>query len=344
LQRHSVISEAGSAHGMTEPTRGGRHLASGTAVDATKLLADVKVDGVLRLLRGEQLGAIAEELAVPPDRLLAWRDAFLLGGQERLALLDETAGAAPARPAWNQLIRRDPLRSLPGARPSRLPWMLILGGLLVVLLVVVVELRTADLERGWHVVYDGYGKAGVEKTEDGKQVHYLAPGRAEQPKETHAALKTSSKRYGDLELTLRVRTVRQLRQGGVPNPWETAWILWHYQDDQHFYYLALKPNGWEVGKRDPAYPGNQRFLVSDKVPVYYFNTWYDVRVVHVGSTMFVQVNGLPLARFTDQDSPYGSGRVGLYTEDAYAQFADVKMGEADPAMLPPPSSGPASVG
>jgi hypothetical protein len=326
---------------MTKPAPG-RHVRGRAEGRASKVLTDAKVDGVLRLLRGEPLNAIAEELDVSSDVLLAWRDAFLTGGHERLARLDHTLGLAPSPSAWSGLLRRHPFRALPAARRSRLPW--ILGGLLVAVLIIVVELRTSDIDRGWHTVYDGYGKAGVEKVDDGEQVHYLAPGRAKQPQETHAALKTSSERYGDMELTLRMRTVRQLRRGSPPNPWETAWILWHYQDDQHFYYLTLKPNGWELGKRDPAYRGGQRFLVSDKVPVYYFNTWYDVRVVHVADTMFVQVNGLPLARFTDRDTPYGSGMVGLYAEDAYAQFADVKMEAADPAMLPPPSSGPASVG
>ena len=31
-------------------------------------------------------------------------------------------------------------------------------------------------------------------------------------------------------------------------------MLWRFLDDNHFYYLVLKPNGWEIGKADPAYP------------------------------------------------------------------------------------------
>jgi Domain of Unknown Function (DUF1080) len=101
----------------------------------------------------------------------------------------------------------------------------------------------------------------------------------------------------------------------------------------------LKPNGWEIGKRDPAYRGDQRFLVSDKLPIYYFNTWYDIRVVQVGSTMAVWVNGQPLARFTDDQSPYTEGHVGLYAEDAYAQFADVQVEPANSAALTDPTRG-----
>jgi hypothetical protein len=290
--------------------------------------ADAKVDAVLRLLRGEPLHGLAEELKVPPERLLAWRDAFLAAGEARLTQLEDGTAPVPAA------------RSLRfGRRSPSLAWILAGGTALLALLLVVMLLYRPNIDRGWRVVYDGYGKVGVEETEKGEQVHYLSPMRPERPEETHAALKVSTKRYRDLQMTLRVRTIRQLRQRTTPNPWETAWVIWHYRDDQHFYYLTLKPNGWEIGKRDPSYRGNQRFLVSDKLPIYYFNTWYDIRVVQVGSTMAVWVNGQPLARFTDDQTPYAEGNVGLYAEDAYAQFANVQVEPANPSALTDPAHG-----
>jgi len=39
-----------------------------------------------------------------------------------------------------------------------------------------------DINRGWRVVYDGYGKVGVEETEKGEQVHYLSPMRPKGPR------------------------------------------------------------------------------------------------------------------------------------------------------------------
>lgn len=289
--------------------------------------ADAKVDAVLRLLRGEPLHGLAEELEVPPQRLLAWRDVFLAAGEARLNQLEE--GTAPVPAARSDRFRR---------RPLPLAWILAgASALLALVLVMVMLVYRPNIDRGWRVVYDGYGKVGVEETENGAPVHYLSPMRPERPEETHAALKISTKRYRDLQMTLRVRTVRQLRQRSTPNPWETAWVIWHYLDDQHFYYLTLKPNGWEIGKRDPAYRGNQRFLVSDKLPIYYFNTWYDIRVVQVGTTMAVWVNGQPLARFTDDQAPYAEGSVGLYAEDAYAQFGDVQVEPANPSTLTNPT-------
>jgi hypothetical protein len=195
--------------------------------------ADAKVDAVLRLLRGEPLHGLAAELDLPPERLLAWRDAFLAAGQARLAQLEDGAAPFPA----TRSIRL-------GRRPLPLAWALAGSGILLLALVLVVKLvYQPDIDRGWRVVYDGYGKVGVEKAETGQQVHYLSPMRPERPEETHAALKLSTKSYRDLQLTMRVRTIRQLRQRSTPNPWETAWVIWHYQDDQHFYYLTLKPNG-----------------------------------------------------------------------------------------------------
>jgi Domain of Unknown Function (DUF1080) len=217
-------------------------------------------------------------------------------------------------------------------RPARQPWRRLarlLAGGVVLLLLLVVALHVSEVDRGWRVVYDGYGEAGVEETEDGRQVHYLSPMSPQRPDETHAALKTTTRRYRDLDLSLRVRTVRQLRQRSTPNPWEMAWVIWHYQDDHRFYYLALKPNGWEIGKRDPAYQGGQRFLVSHELPAHQLTTWYDVRVVQVGETMAVWVDGVPLARFSDEQSPYTQGRVGLYAEDAYVQFGDVRVEPLD---------------
>jgi Domain of Unknown Function (DUF1080) len=79
-----------------------------------------------------------------------------------------------------------------------------------------------------------------------------------------------------------------------------------------------------------ASPG---FLASDKVPVYYFNTWYDIRIVQVGNTIAVSANGLPLTRFTDRQAPYTEGSVGLYAEDAYAQFGDIRIQPANPSSL-----------
>ena len=148
------------------------------------------------------------------------------------------------------------------------------------------------------------------------------PKVATQPSVTHASLATSTTSFEDIDLTVRMRTVSQLRTGSAPNPWEVPWLLWHYTDNYHFYYVILKPNGWELGKEDPAYPGAQRFLATGGGS-FAVGPWYTVRVRQVGNTMTVWANGTELVTFTDNERPYASGRLGLYNEDSHVHFDDV---------------------
>lgn len=89
-------------------------------------------------------------------------------------------------------------------------------------------------------------------------------------------------------LSANIVTLKQLRNKdntpstpsnptSEPNPWEVGWLLWCFSPDPthpydpsptsnsnfRFYAVVLKPNGWEVSKQDPAYPGGQRFLKSN---------------------------------------------------------------------------------
>ncbi|QXJ23776.1 DUF1080 domain-containing protein [Actinomadura graeca] len=170
----------------------------------------------------------------------------------------------------------------------------------------------------WRSVFDGHGVNGSRD-----DVISLRPRKATKPAETHAGLVVSRARYGSMEFRVRARTVAQLR-GGVPNPWEAAWVAWAYSSESRFYYLALKPTGWELGKRDPAYPGGQRFLATGR-PAFAVGRWYEVGVSHRGAAMTVRVDGRELTTFTDTERPYTEGAVGLYTEDAEVEFRDISV-------------------
>jgi hypothetical protein len=74
-------------------------------------------------------------------------------------------------------------------------------------------------------VHDGYGRVGVETTDEGEQVHFLAPTVADQPGNTHSALVASTESFDDIDYTLRLRTIEQLRQRTAPNPWEAGWVV-----------------------------------------------------------------------------------------------------------------------
>jgi Domain of Unknown Function (DUF1080) len=178
----------------------------------------------------------------------------------------------------------------------------------------------------WHLAFNGYGHAW-SSTQRGVTRITLQPAQAASRAQTHAALVLSRDTWRDLDAEIRLRTNRQLRWPH-PNPWEVGWILWHYTSNDRFYYIALKPNGWELGKEDPDYPGDQRFLASAAQPVFPPGRWYTIRVQQRGAGIEVDVDGRRLVRFTDSQDPYRSGRVGLYTEDASVTFQPVTVGPA----------------
>lgn len=171
---------------------------------------------------------------------------------------------------------------------------------------------------GWRVVFNGHGQVA----EQGGEI-YLEPRHAAERDITHGALVVDDRTAADLELTATMRTENQVRRGGQPNPWEVGWLLWRYRDPDHFYAIALKPNGWELSKQDPAYPGKQRFLASGTEPVFPVGQPHTVWVHHRGDTIEIHANDTPLVVFTDQERPYPSGGIGLYTEDARVAFSDI---------------------
>jgi hypothetical protein len=176
----------------------------------------------------------------------------------------------------------------------------------------------------WKSVFDGFGCNATVFLE-GNAVLLERPAASVSPYETHGGLVVGPAINGDFTLQVSAATNVQLRTGSAPNPWEVAWLLWHYVDNSHFYYFIPKPNGWELGKADPAYPGAQRFLATGSSPSFPIGAWYRVSIVQSGQTIQVSVNGATVTTFTDRERAYSSGRVGLYTEDAEGYFDDVTL-------------------
>jgi Domain of Unknown Function (DUF1080) len=176
----------------------------------------------------------------------------------------------------------------------------------------------------WRFVYNGYGCNGFV-TSNSNTMLFVQPATSTGPTETHGALVLGPSISGDFTLQVSAATTGQLRVNDPPNAWEVGWVLWHYTDDSHFYYFVAKPNGWELGKEDPAYPGAQRFLATGTSPSFPIGAWYRMRVVQSGQTIQVFVNDLLITTFTDRERPYSSGRVGLYSEDAEVYFDNVSV-------------------
>jgi hypothetical protein len=172
----------------------------------------------------------------------------------------------------------------------------------------------------WRAIFNGEG----HNLASGDAI-VLEPRPARSATETHAGLIVSRLSYTNIDYSSRIETLHQLRLNDEPNPWEVGWLIWNYTDRHHFYYIALKPNGWEVGKADPGYPGNQRFLATgpETFPVGY---GHDVRIMHRGDSFRIWVDGRLLINFTDQERPYSAGSVGIYTEDAVVRYEQLTLG------------------
>ena len=173
----------------------------------------------------------------------------------------------------------------------------------------------------WSVVFAGYGSVTATGSAAAPQLT-LRPAVATTADTTHAAL-VVGKPLGDQRLKARMTLNTQLRTGSAANPWETGWLVTRYQDPEHFYYVALKTNGWELGKRDPAYPGGQRFLATGATPRTGSGQSHTATLTAQGARLTVRIDGEAVTSFTDSQRPYRSGAPGFYSEDADVTFDKV---------------------
>jgi hypothetical protein len=176
----------------------------------------------------------------------------------------------------------------------------------------------------WWSLHNGFGVTSVVETAPGSRAMRLSTAAALRPSDTYSALVRTTRTWSDVDFTVRLRTLEQ-RRHGQPNPWEVAWLLWRYTDNDHFYSFIVKPNGFELGKQDAAYPGRQRFLVYSYAPTFAVGPWYEVRVRHVGDEMTVWVDGVQRASYVDRERPYGSGAIALYAEDSTVLYGPVRL-------------------
>ena len=151
----------------------------------------------------------------------------------------------------------------------------------------------------------------------------LEPMASTSADETHASLVVSQQSFNNVSFSADFETMAQLRKGAAPNPWETAWAVFNYIDNTHFYYAAFKTNGWELGKADPAYPGAQRYLATGSNKPSPVGTEHHFDIKTKGAQITVMLDGEVLTTFTDTERPYLGGKVGFYTEDAKVAFDNV---------------------
>ena len=162
-----------------------------------------------------------------------------------------------------------------------------------------------------------WGQASVRKG-----TYTLQSQSPTSPGETHSALLTSAATWGDQVFSYNAATLAQLRTGSAPNPWEVAWSMFRFTDLTHYYWFIVKPNGWELGKKQGS--DTQIFLATGSTPSRAVGTSYQVRIQAQGGRIRVFLDGSQVVDYTDS-SPLLSGSVGLYEEDSKVTFGNVSV-------------------
>jgi Domain of Unknown Function (DUF1080) len=188
----------------------------------------------------------------------------------------------------------------------------------------------------WFNKYNGFGASGTVTTTslaatENNTVFYEEPKTSIRPNETHAALTLTTQTYEDVEMYLKVKTNKQLRENSMPNPWEVAWIIWRYQDDWHHYYFIFKPNGIELGKKQNENQAEEQIFLytanEPKLKIDEWNTWY-IKMSGNHIEIWLKMADGTIQRvvnYHDNAPITGPGNIGLYTEDAHVQFDDVHI-------------------
>ena len=134
----------------------------------------------------------------------------------------------------------------------------------------------------WKNVYSGYGSTGVKYNTDGRTAFWLYPQASTSPSETHAAKVTSTDKFCDFSMKVDMNTVYPMRKNSPANTWEVGWLFFRFSDTFHYYWLVVKPNGIELGKKDCDTCTNpvdgQKFLVTKSSPKMGLNNTNNVEV------------------------------------------------------------------
>ena len=145
----------------------------------------------------------------------------------------------------------------------------------------------------------------------------LASATPTSTSKTYSALLTTRKAWTNYSFSYIQRNVSQLRTGSHPNTWEVAWAMFRYRDLHDYYYFILKPNGWEVGKKQGS--DDQIFLRTGTSPHARMGYTDAVKIIVNGSTITVWGNGAKVTSFSDRGG-ISSGAIGLYEEDSHVHF------------------------
>jgi hypothetical protein len=186
----------------------------------------------------------------------------------------------------------------------------------------------------WISIYNGGGSSGVRNdfNDTNNNIFFMHPKIAKSANETYASLVTTTRNFSNFQMSVDVKTEKQLRANSFPNTWETAWIFFRYTDDFHYYWFVQKPTGIELGKKDCNTCANpfegQEFLYTDKIPTLKIGEWSNWKISAIENNITISLDGTEF-KLTDFDmSPeLGHGSIGFYTEDAGVAFDNFTVKE-----------------
>ena len=184
----------------------------------------------------------------------------------------------------------------------------------------------------WKMKYLSGGKTAVA---NGVLTTY--PAIATTSTKTFSTLVMSTQKFQNFQLDFDMRTNKQMRTGSTPKSWETGWIFFRYTDEaprsNHHYYVLLKTNGFEFGKKDNA-PGDstleqQIFLKTGQSPTVKIGSFQHITVKAVNFHYTISVDGQTIVDMTDprvnDPSKMSGGLLGLYEEDSSVSFDNIKL-------------------
>ena len=183
---------------------------------------------------------------------------------------------------------------------------------------------------------EGSMRVGMDINNTNNSIFYISPRIAKSAAETYTGLMATTRNFSNFDLSVDVKTEKQLRENESPKPWETVWIFFRYGDDFHYYWFVLKPTGIELGKKDCDTCTNpfegQVFLYTDEIPTLKLGDWYNWRIKAIGNNITVAVNGTEVVEFTDNtmSSQLASGPIGIYAEDATVAVDNFRIEEILP--------------
>lgn len=194
----------------------------------------------------------------------------------------------------------------------------------------------------WFCLFAGGGAAEIKSESATDQYLYLSPAAVGSGSGTRGANLLTTKMYKDFELTLDVKTIKQLRTVN-PNNWETAWINWTragsidnlVENRFHAYAFTLKMDGWQLEKKDNERQDDtaEIYLATGSNPDVILNKWQKHRIRVTGTAtgtprIEVWIDGQQICNYVDNRIPNSEkmkreGPIVLYTEDAAVAFDDV---------------------